>query len=97
MLFRSKHMREEHPEDFEKYFSIIDEIISTPTYIAKHPKKDSIEYIKEIEKDGDNVLVAVRASGRGTLFARTLFVMEPSKVDRYRDKGALISYDSIKK
>ncbi len=90
------HMREEHPIDFEKYFHMLEEILANPTYIAKHPKKDSIEYIKEIEKDGDKVLVAVRASGKGILFARTLFVMESSKVEAYKKKSALIPYDTIK-
>lgn len=92
-----EHMKQEHPDDFDKYFNRIEEIINEPTYIAKHPRKDSIEYIKEIEEGGDKVLVAVRASGRGVLFARTLFVMEPEKVEKYRNKNALVPYESVKK
>lgn len=87
------HMKSEHPEDFEKYGDKIEEIIGNPDFIAKHPKKDSIEYIK-IYKDSNNdhVLVAVRATGTGTLFARTLFVMDPTKVDRYSFKNAFKPY-----
>lgn len=87
------HMKNEHPEDFEKYGDKIEEIIENPDFIAKHPQKDSIEYIK-IYKDNNNdhVLVAVRATGAGTLFARTLFVMDSSKVNRYVSKNALKAY-----
>ncbi len=87
------HMKSEHPEDFEKYGDKIEDIIRNPDFIAKHPKKDSIEYIK-IYKDhnDDHVLVAVRATGSGTLFARTLFVMDSEKVKKYTLVGALKPY-----
>ena len=79
------HMKAEHPDDFEKYGDKIPEIIAEPTYICKHPKKDSIEYVKVfVTENNDHVLVAVRASGSGTLFARTLFVMDKEKVKKYR-------------
>jgi proline racemase len=80
-----EHMKAEHPDDFEKYGNKITEIIAEPTYICKHPKKDSIEYVK-------HVLVAVRASGTGILFARTLFVMDNEKVRKYKQKNAFKLY-----
>lgn len=89
------HMKSEHPEDFEKYGDKISEIINSPDYIAKHPNKknSAIEYIKAYKNDNDDyVLVAVRATGSGTLFARTLFVMDPEKVDKYKGKNALKQY-----
>lgn len=39
-----EHMKSEHPDDFEKYFNQLKNILSAPDYIAKHPKKPSIEY-----------------------------------------------------
>ncbi|MPM89771.1 hypothetical protein SDC9_136883 [bioreactor metagenome] len=88
-----EHMKSEHPEDYDKYGEYIEEIINNPTYIAKHPKKSSIEYIKVYITDKDeHVLVAVRATGKGKLFARTLFVMDPIKVEKYKNKNALILY-----
>ncbi|MGL6106659.1 PBECR2 nuclease fold domain-containing protein [Romboutsia sp.] len=88
-----EHMKSEHPEDYKKYGEYIQDIISNPTYIAKHPKKNSIEYIKVyIIEDNNHVLVAVRATGKGKLFARTLFVMDPIKVEKYKSKNALIPY-----
>jgi fructose-1-phosphate kinase PfkB-like protein len=88
-----KHMQTEHPAHFEKYGSKIDEIIASPDYICKHPKKDSIEYVKVFKNDNnEHVLVAVRASGSGVLFARTLFVMDPKKVQAYQSKNAFKPY-----
>lgn len=86
-----EHMNDEHPEHYAKYGDQLAEIISSPTYVSKNPTKGSIEYIKEYtDENNDHVLVAVRATGSGTLFARTLFVMTEEKVDKYRAKGALI-------
>lgn len=88
-----EHMKTRHPKDYEKYGDKIGIILDNPTYIAKHPKKDSIEYIKLFPtEDGEHVLVAVRATGKGILFARTLFVMSPIKVEKYKNKNVLIEY-----
>lgn len=86
-----EHMKSEHPEDFEKYGSKLGEILQDPDYVAKHPRKDSIEYIKKYydEDKGDYVLVAVRASKTGIYYARTLFVMGDEKVRKYNEKNAL--------
>ena len=72
-----EHMKKEHPEDFLKYGDQLVAILKNPDFVSKHPKKDSIEYIKvfyDHAKD-DYVLVAVRASKQGLYYARTLFVM----------------------
>lgn len=39
------HMKEEHPEDYEKYGKNIENIIKNPTYLARNEKKKSIELI----------------------------------------------------
>jgi hypothetical protein len=86
-----EHMKSEHPADFEKYGGKLAEILANPDYVAKHPNKDSIEYIKKFydEEKEDYVLVAVRASKIGMYYARTLFVMGDEKVGKYRAKDAL--------
>lgn len=89
-----QHMKDKHPEDFKKYGGKIAEILTNPDYIAKHPNKPSIEYIKvyyDKEKD-ERVLIAVRATTRGIHFARTLFVMSEEKVEKYKEKGAFHEY-----
>lgn len=89
-----QHMMSEHPDDFVKYGDKIAEIIANPDYIAKHPSKDSIEYIKVFHDhvSNEHVLVAVRASSNGVYYARSLFVMTNAKKQKYQSKGAFLKY-----
>ena len=87
-----EHMKNEHPEDYKIYGAMLEEIIASPTYISKNPRQQSIEYIKVFEIDGNHVLLAVRVSGKGIYFARSLFVMSDEKVGKYREKEALLPY-----
>ncbi|AQQ55570.1 PBECR3 domain-containing polyvalent protein [Planococcus lenghuensis] len=89
-----QHMKDEHPEDFMKYGNKISEILQSPDFVAKHPRKDSIEFIKKYydEEVEDYVLVAVRATKSNIHFARTLFVMADEKVVQYNAKEALKPY-----
>ena len=83
-----EHMKRKHFQDYLKYGTEIKEIIKNPTYIAKNPKQNSIEYIKEYKLDNNTlVLVAVRASHQGKLFVRTMFTMSEKKKDIYLRKG----------
>lgn len=78
-----KHMKEQHPEDFEKYGIDIEEIIKNPTYLARNKKKNSIEFIKRYKIENDYVLVAVRVSNNNIHFARTMYIMADEKVEKY--------------
>lgn len=93
-----RHMIQKHPEDYAKYGDKIEEILNNPDYVAKHPRKDSIEYIKKYYdyRKQDYVLVAVRASASGNYYVRTIFVMNPIKVKKYKEKGALKEYPGKK-
>ncbi len=79
-----EHMQKEHPEDFLKYGDQLEEILRSPDYVSLHPKDKSIQFIKELD---DRVMVAVRLSKKGQLFARTLFVMSSEKWESYNRKG----------
>lgn len=81
-----KHMQKEHPEDYNLYGKYIKDIINNPTYVAKNPKQESIEYIKEYKVNNKFVLVAVRTTNNGIMFARTLFVMSERKKNIYLEK-----------
>ena len=87
-----KHMKEKHYEDFVRYGNDIEEIISNPTYIARNPNQDSIEYIKEYIVDNELVLVAVRTSNQGTMFVKTLFTMSEKKKNIYLTRGYAKKY-----
>lgn len=88
------HMKNRHYEDFIKYGVHIEAIIAEPDYVYSDGDKGSIEYIKQFydETNSEYVLVAVRASGSGMLFARTLFIMSDAKVNSYKARGFLRSY-----
>ena len=87
-----EHMKRKHPGDYKKYGNEIVKIITNPTYVAKNPKQDSIEYIKEYKINNDFVLVAVRITNKGTLFVRTLFTITDRKKDIYIKKGYAKKY-----
>lgn len=48
---RIKHIRDRHPNDYERFYSYISEIIQNPDYIIKANKPDTATILKEI---GDN-------------------------------------------
>ena len=88
-----EHMKRQHPEDYEKYGKDIEDIIENPTYIAKNPNQESIEYIKEYKINNEFVLVAVRISKKGTMFAKTLFTMTERKKNIYLKNGYAKKYN----
>ncbi len=87
-----KHMREEHPEAYKKYGKHIPKILAQPDYVGLDEKDGSIEYVKEFKEDNDFVKVAVRIAGDGTLFARTIYVLKPSRVQNAIKTGYLKKY-----
>lgn len=88
------HIKDKHPEDYEKYGHKLTDILSFPDYIAEHPRNGSIQYIKVFfdEAEEKRVLVAVRTTKRGILFARSLFVMSDEKVKSYEKRNAFKAY-----
>lgn len=86
------HMKKQHPDDYQKYGKDIQNIINNPTYVAKNPNQGSIEYIKEYKVDDDFILVAVRISNNGTMFAKTLFKMTEKKKNIYLKNGYAKKY-----
>lgn len=87
-----EHMKKEHLEAYNKYGKDIENIIKNPTYVAKNPNQGSIEYIKEYKIDNEFILVAVRISNKGTMFAKTLFKMTERKINIYLKNGYAKKY-----
>lgn len=81
-----EHMKNEHPEDFEKYFHELENILSSPDYVAKHPKDGSVQYIKIIDV---HVIVAVRVSSKGTFFARSIYGITNRRFENYNRAGTI--------
>lgn len=84
------HMKSKHLADYEKYGKEISHIVSTPDYIGKNPKDNSVEYVKEYLVDGEYVKVAVRISASGSFFARSLYILNRNRVKNFIQKGSLI-------
>ncbi|HBC84419.1 MAG TPA: transposase [Clostridiales bacterium] len=87
-----EHMKRQHPQDYYKYGDKIMDIVNNPTYVAKNPNQGSIEYIKEYKVDNEFILVAVRISNRGTMFAKTMFKMTERKIKIYLQNGYAKKY-----
>lgn len=83
------HMMNRHPGDYAKYGHQIPTILANPDYVGQNPSDGSIEYVKDFQVNGEYVKVAVRLSGGGTLFARSLYVLNPNRVQNFIKKGTL--------
>lgn len=83
------HMQSRHPADYAKYGQYIPQILSAPDYVGENPKDGSIEYVKEFQINGEYVKVAVRLSGGGALYARSLYVLNQNRVHNFIQKGTL--------
>lgn len=83
------HMQAKHPNDYQKYGQYIPQILSKPDYVGQNPKDGSIEYVKEFKVNNDFVKVAVRISGQGNLYARSVYVLKPNRVQNFIKSGTL--------
>ncbi|MEG1009012.1 MAG: PBECR2 nuclease fold domain-containing protein, partial [Clostridia bacterium] len=92
-----EHIKNKHFKDYDKYGNQIENIIKYPTYIAKHPKDGSIEYIKKYILNNEYVFVAVRVTSNNINFVRTMFVMTDKKVNIYINNNYFIKYNCINK
>lgn len=82
-------MQTSHPEAFAKYGSELTNILASPDYVGQNPSDGSIEYVKEFITDGEYVKVAVRLSGSDRYFARSLYILNNSRVKNFIEKGTL--------
>lgn len=88
------HMQSKHPADYAKYGNRISAILNNPDYIRNNPKDNSIEYVKEFKIDNEFVKVAVRVSGAGIWFVRSLYVLNNNRVQNFINKGTLKKLDN---
>ncbi|MDR2590597.1 MAG: hypothetical protein LBC71_06405 [Oscillospiraceae bacterium] len=87
-----EHMQKEHPTEYDRYFAFLPKIISVPDFVGINPKDGSIEYIKTFPTSAGNYLkLAVRISGDGLLFARSLYEILDRTVKKRAEKGMLKS------
>lgn len=83
------HMQTKHPKEYAKYGHCIGGILLHPDYVGQNPTDQSIEYVKEFVRNGEFVKVAVRVSGGGTYFVRSIYTLNQRRVTNYISKGTL--------
>ena len=83
------HMQSSHPADFAKYGTELINILAYPDYVGQNPSDGSIEYVKEFLVAGEYVKVAVRLAQSDRFYARSLYVLNHSRVKNYIVKGTL--------
>lgn len=83
------HMQQKHPADYAKYGADLPAILANPDYVGLNPKDGSIEYVKDYVVNGEYVKVAVRISVSGRYFARSMYVLNPNRVQNFIQKGTL--------
>lgn len=84
-----QHMQASHPADWAKYGTELFNILASPDYVGQNPSDGSIEYVKEFMVHGEYVKVAVRLSLSGHYYARSLYVLNSSRVKNFIAKGTL--------
>ncbi len=89
-----KHVRKRHPKIFEKYYSLIPEIILNPDYVGHNPKEpNSIELVKMIK---GGLLLAIKLSPGGYLYLSSMYAMKNGeyKVKKRIRSGRLVPYNN---
>lgn len=57
---RIEHIRQRHPEDFERYSGYLKEIIEKPDYIIEDPRPGTAMLLKEIREQNERFRLALR-------------------------------------
>ena len=57
---RIAHIRERHPDDYERFVSYIPQIIDDPDYIVDANKANTAVLLKEIEENGEKFKLILR-------------------------------------
>ena len=84
------HMESSHPQDYQKYQEYIGLILTEPEYVGVNPSDQSLEYVRAFQIDEhEYVKVAVRVSLSGRYYARTLYVLNPTRVHNFIQRGTL--------
>jgi len=83
------HMNQKHAADYQKYGAYISDILDKPDYVGMNPSDGSIEYVKSFIVAGEYVKVAVRIAGTGKFYARSLYVLNPNRVQNFIARGTL--------
>jgi len=89
ILYTEKHKHQfVSEESYKKHIEAIPEIIINFDYVAFHPSKNSIEYIKKMD---EIMVVAARFRQEKELWIKTAFPISEGKLNIYNKLGTLKS------
>ena len=101
---RIQHIKERHPQDFERFFGVIFEIISEPDYILESKKPNTAFVLKRIVREEKNYQLILRLKTSNDLpdyqnSVITFLKVDDKKVSKYlRNKKILYSrFDNLDK
>lgn len=83
------HMMSSHPSDYTKYGHQLTNILTYPDYVGLNPNNNSLEYVKEYQIDNEFVKVAVRLSNGNKFYARSIYVLNNTRVHNFINCGTL--------
>lgn len=88
-----EHIKNRHPYEYDKYFLDIRDIISSPDYVGINPSDTSIAFVKEYQIASEYIKVAVRVTGTGKYFTKSLHALSTYNAERYIMRGTLKKLD----
>lgn len=86
-LSNRTHMENAHREIYLAYADCMQEIIAFPDYVGVNPHDDSLEYYKMYGDVTLNIKLAVRPTGKGVYYAKTLYDINEHSLNSYLSKG----------
>ena len=72
---RIEHIKERHPNDYERYFEYLKEIVENPDYIVETTKRNTALILKEIAESEDkrfNTVLRLITSADNTEFKNSI-------------------------
>ena len=57
---RIEHIKQRHPQDYERYVSYLPQIIAEPSYIVEANKPNTAVILKEVESQGERFKLILR-------------------------------------
>lgn len=62
---RIEHIKERHPNDYERFYCYLPEIISSPDYIVEANKPNTAVILKEVGEQGERFKLVLRIKVQG--------------------------------
>lgn len=81
-----EHIKESHPNDYERYFQYAKEIIENPDYILEANKPNSAVLLKNIKENGKNykLILRLKTSSDPAEYKNSVITFQKVEEKRYK-------------